>query len=151
MAFLSWSEAYLIGNLTIDTEHKELFRLINSFHDRWQVACDHREIASLLSQLVAYAEMHFQHEEAIMAEKEYPRLEDHQRIHEAMFEKIFQLRQALEKQDTHLEMETIKFVKNWLVEHIVQSDYLFRDHLRRNKVDPDKEPVTEAQPSAAES
>ena len=36
MALLSCSDEYLIGNLTIDTEHRELFRLINRFHDHWR-------------------------------------------------------------------------------------------------------------------
>lgn len=32
MALLSWSNQYSIGNDLIDTEHEELFRLINAFH-----------------------------------------------------------------------------------------------------------------------
>ena len=38
MALLSWTDQYLIGNDLIDTEHKELFRLINDFHTHWRAA-----------------------------------------------------------------------------------------------------------------
>ena len=133
MALLSWSPQYSIGNDLIDAEHAELFRLINAFHDLWQEKRDQQSIAVLLNRLIAYAEMHFQHEEAIMRDAEFPKLADHQKIHEAMVETIFKLRESFEEQHSHLEMNTMKFIKAWLVEHIIKNDYLFRDYLARRK------------------
>ena len=133
MALLSWSTQYSIGNDLIDTEHQELFRLINAFHDLWQEKRDPQTIAVLLNQLVAYAEMHFQHEETIMLDAEFPRLAEHQQVHESMVDNIFKLRQSFEHHHDHLEMNTMKFVKSWLLEHIIQNDYLFRDFLARQK------------------
>ena len=60
MALLSWSSQYLIGNDLIDTEHQELFRLVNDFHSRWLEAHNRHDIAKVFNQLVVYAEMHFQ-------------------------------------------------------------------------------------------
>ena len=133
MALLSWSPQYSIGNDLIDAEHEELFRLINAFDDRWQEKRDQQSIAVLLNRLIAYAEMHFQHEETIMRDAEFPRLAEHQKTHEAMVETIFNLRQSFEAQHSHLEMNTMKFIKTWLLGHIVQNDYLFRDFLARRK------------------
>ena len=133
MALLSWSTQYSIGNDLIDTEHQELFRLINAFHDLWQEKRDPQTIAVLLNQLVAYAEMHFRHEEGIMFDAGFPRLAEHQQVHETMVETIFKLRQSFEQHHDHLEMSTMKFVKSWLLEHIIQNDYLFRDFLARQK------------------
>ena len=45
----------------------------------------------VLNQLIAYAQMHFQHEEVIMEEAGYPKLAERQQIHEDMIEKIFEL------------------------------------------------------------
>ena len=45
MALLSWSNQYAIGDDVIDTEHEELFRLINDFHNRWLDAHDRQDIA----------------------------------------------------------------------------------------------------------
>ena len=133
MALLSWSPQYSIGNDQIDAEHVELFRLINAFDDRWRENHDPQSIAVLLNQLIAYAEMHFQHEEAIMHDAEFPRLAEHQKIHEGMVETIFGLRQSFEQHHSHLETNTMKFVKTWLLGHIIQNDYLFRDFLARRK------------------
>ena len=131
MALLSWSDQYLIGNAQIDAEHEELFRLINEFHDLWSNDRNQEDIARVLNRLVAYTQIHFQHEEQIMNEAAYPKLEDHQNIHVAMVETIFKLQQSYEDKGLRLEMDTMKFVKAWLVEHILENDYLFRDYLAR--------------------
>ena len=133
MALLSWSDQYLIGNDIIDTEHKELFRLINDFHTHWLEAQDRRDIARVLNQLISYAQMHFQHEEKIMEAAGYPKLAQHQKIHEALIDSIFQLHKSYSEGNLHLEINTMKFVRNWLIEHILKNDYLFRDFLSRQK------------------
>ena len=149
MALLSWSNEYAIGNAQIDGEHQELFRLINAFHDHWLAQHEAQAIAALLSRLIAYTEMHFQHEEAIMDDAGYPRLAEHQGQHEAMVDTIFKLRLALEQNHERLEMETMRFVKNWLLEHIVRNDYLFRDFLARQKAP--AAPEVDAAPTSADS
>lgn len=133
MTLLSWTNEYAIGDDLIDGEHQELFRLVNAFHDLWVERHDRRTIAPLLNQLIAYAEMHFQHEEAVMRNAGFPKLAEHQQTHVAMVESIFALRLAFEQASTHLEMDTLKFVKSWLLDHIIRSDYLFRDFLARQK------------------
>lgn len=133
MALLSWSAQYLIGNDIIDAEHEELFRLINDFHTRWVEAQDRRDIARVLNQLIAYAQIHFQHEEKIMDAAGYPHLVQHQEIHETLIDTIFQLHQSYSEGNLHLEIDTMKFVRNWLIDHILKNDYLFRDFLKRQK------------------
>lgn len=136
MALLSWSNQYLIGNDLIDAEHEELFTLVNAFHTRWAEAHTRQDIAKILNQLIVYAEMHFRHEEQVMRDTGFPKLEQHQTIHETMIDAIFRLQQSYEDGNLHLEMDTMKFVKAWLVEHILENDYLFRDFLaRKNNVE----------------
>ena len=133
MALLSWSNQYLIGSQTIDSEHQELFRLVNNFHSVWVEKHAPHDIAKILNQLITYADMHFRHEEEIMNAAGYPGLSEHQGIHEGMVERIFKLQQSYEDKSLHLEVDTMKFVKSWLLEHILQEDYRFRDYLLRQK------------------
>ena len=94
MTLLTWSNDYLIGDETIDAEHKELFRIINNFHDKWQErkeSEDREAIATVLNRLVRYAEEHFQHEELIMRGADFPLIAEHRSIHEGLFERIFQI------------------------------------------------------------
>ena len=133
MALLSWSNQYLIGNDLIDTEHEELFRLINDFHSLWVEEQNRQDIARVLNQLIAYAQMHFQHEEVIMEDAGYQMLAEHQKIHESMIKKIFELHASYEDGHLRLEIETMKFVKSWLLDHILEHDYRFRNYLARKQ------------------
>ena len=133
MTLLSWSNQYLIGDDTIDAEHEELFRLINDFHSHWLEAHDRHTIARVFNQLIVYAETHFRHEEQIMAEHGFPKLAEHKQEHEAMVEAIFQLHRSYMEENSHLEVNTMKFVKSWLIDHIMENDYRFRDFLAKRK------------------
>ena len=133
MTLLSWSNQYLIGDDTIDAEHEELFRLINDFHSHWMEAKNRQVIARVFNQLIAYAETHFRDEEAIMEAQGYPRLAEHKQVHEAMVETIFELHRSYMEAHFNLEVSTMKFVKAWLIEHILENDYRFRDFLARKK------------------
>ena len=50
-----------------------------------------------------------------------------------MTDTIFRLREAYESKSIHLEMDTKRFVRSWLIDHIVQNDYGFGDFLARKK------------------
>lgn len=133
MALLSWNDQYLIGQSTIDEEHKTLFRLINDFHSYWLEKRDRKDIARVLNQLIQYGELHFQDEERIMAQEGYPGLESHRQIHEKLIDEIFKLNEELADQSRLLERDMTKFLKQWLVDHIVHSDYEFRNFLIRKR------------------
>jgi hemerythrin len=133
MAFLSWTPQYQIGDATIDAEHQELFRLVNAFHDQWLDKRDRQTIAPLLNQLINYTQMHFRHEEQVMLDAGYAKLAEHQQVHESMIDTIFTLQQSFEDKNNHLEMDTLKFIKSWLVDHVLENDFLFRDFLAHKK------------------
>lgn len=133
MAILTWHDQYLIGHSTIDEEHKMLFRLINDFHTGWSENRDRAAVAKLLNQLIQYGEMHFQHEEGIMSSEGYPQLENHQKVHEKLVEEIFKLNQELVDKSQLLERDMGKFLKQWLVDHIVHNDFEFRSFLERKR------------------
>ncbi len=137
MALLSWSDQYSIGNDLIDSEHEELFRLINDFHSQWLHGRKQQTIAKVLNQLIVYAEMHFRHEETIMRDAGFPLLDEHMALHEALIDTIFALQKAYEEGGLRLEMDTMKFVKSWLLDHILQNDYRFRDFLAHKKNPPE--------------
>ena len=77
MTFISWQHDYRVGVPLIDSEHEYLFGLVNAFHDSCAGGGTLRQITLVLNRLVAYAEEHFQHEEGLMEEAGYPRLQQH--------------------------------------------------------------------------
>jgi hemerythrin len=127
MTFLSWRNDYEVQHSQIDSEHRELFRLVNEFHDKSSSKESQVESSQTLSKLVAYAEEHFQHEEALMEIAGYPQLEHHRELHVDLVSSIFDLNSRLAADSVKLNAGTLSFLKNWLVEHIVHEDMDFRD------------------------
>jgi hemerythrin len=131
---LSWREDYRVGIPLIDAEHINLFKLINEFHDRYRGGDVHRQILVVLNSLVAYAEEHFQHEEALMREIEYPRLARQQDLHETLYSSIFALNERLSLDGAKADAETLRFLKHWILGHILEEDMDIGDFLRRKSV-----------------
>jgi hemerythrin len=129
MTILSWNDQYLIGNSTIDEQHKMLFKLINDFHSRWNQVREPKEIAHLLNQLMQYCEHHFATEESIMEKEGYPKLAQHRGDHEKLASSIFSLNEEYVERHELASADVQNFVKHWLVDHIVNADYAFRDFL----------------------
>ncbi len=68
-----------------------------------------------------------------MTEAGYPLLAEHHKVHEMMFDKIFNLHQEYARNDMSAEIGTVRFLKQWLVDHILDNDFLFRDFLLKKQ------------------
>lgn len=138
MSFLSWRDEYRVGIAQIDAEHQYLFKLINEFHDEHARGGKSPEVLQVLNRLVAYAEEHFQHEEALMQSIGYPRLARQRGLHEKLFFSIFMLNEKLSQGSAKVDAETLRFLKNWLVGHIVKEDTDIGDFMKRQAVQAEK-------------
>ncbi len=134
MAFLSWRSDYEIGVKQVDAEHRKLFDLVNEYHDKHLHGANRKEIERILNSLVAYAEEHFQSEEAIMEQYGYPRLEDHRKQHADLFISIFDITQKLLDEPAKADRETLSFLRKWLRDHIVQDDVDIGQFLRMKQL-----------------
>lgn len=138
MAFLSWRDQYRVGVEHIDREHLFLFGLINGFHDRHRSGADTRELQSILNDLVQYSEEHFRHEEETMLENDYPALSAHCGLHEELYLAIFRLGEELAADSSSITMDTHRFLRNWLVSHILTHDLQFADYLAKRSAEQEK-------------
>ena len=138
MELLSWRANYQVGVNLIDTEHKYLFKLINEFHDSYAAGNTHKQLLLVLNQLVAYAEEHFQHEEALMREIDYPRLARQEGSHQNLYASIFELNEKLSQADAKVDAETLRFLKFWMLQHIVKEDMDIGDFMRRKSAQSEK-------------
>lgn len=138
MSFLSWRDEYRVGIAQIDAEHQYLFKLVNEFHDEHVQGGKSQKVLQVLTRLVAYSEEHFQHEEALMQKIGYPRLARQQDQHEKLFTSIFDLNEKLSQSSAKVDAETLRFLKDWLVEHIVREDMDIGDFMKRQAAQAEK-------------
>jgi hemerythrin len=131
MTFLSWRDDYSVGVDVIDAEHRYLFELITEFHDRHARGEAREDVARVLNRLVAYAEQHFQNEEGLMRKSAYPGLEGQLAQHEQLFYSVFALNDKVAKGALNVDTDILRFLKGWLVGHIVKEDMQLGDFLQR--------------------
>jgi hemerythrin-like metal-binding protein len=122
METFAWSDRFLTGEGIVDSEHRELVRIINwvgSLHAR---DAQSEDIEKVLEELVQYAVVHFSHEEALMAQAgcDQRHVELHQRIHRDFAKQITNMRQVKAgSSDTEF---LLRFLTNWLAYHILGTD-----------------------------
>lgn len=125
MALIKWRDSYSTGIEEIDDEHKFLVKLINNI---FIAVRDKNEQASglTLDELITYTQVHFDHEEKLMAKANYPNLEEHKIIHKKLLEKVNEYKYLLENSDAKILQELYIFLREWLMDHIMKEDMAFK-------------------------
>ena len=117
-----------IGIPEIDSEHKQLFELINAAHDILSLDdVDLQQKSELiLYQLKDYAKIHFAHEEAYMQAIQDPELTSQKQEHSDFITYINTTNIArLDNANIRPAFENLlKYLSNWLFHHIIGSDIL---------------------------
>lgn len=122
METFAWSDRFLTGEGTVDSEHRELVRIINWVGSMHAKDAQSEDIEKVLEELVQYAVVHFSHEEELMAQAgcDQRHVELHQRIHRDFAKQIANMRQVKAgSSDTEF---LLRFLTNWLAYHILGTD-----------------------------
>ncbi len=133
MERLTWSEEYETGIKIIDTQHRALFRSIDSFTLAVYDGEGRDKLKQLIWFLDDYVNEHFDTEEKLLLSNEYPEFNEHVRAHEqftALFKDIkkdFQDRGG----DTYLAIRLEKEIRNWWENHILIMDKKYVPYIRR--------------------
>ena len=72
--------------------------------------------------LESYTVDHFQHEEKLMAEYQFPGLEEHQRVHQELIDAVQEIKARAASGTEELAQELLKFLRVWVLEHIIEVD-----------------------------
>ena len=137
MILLSWRDDYRVGLPQIDSEHRYLFGLVNEFHDQYGNGGNPQQLMLVLNRLVAYAEKHFRHEEALMQARGYPRLAHHQELHERLYSSIYAVHEKQSSDTGKADAALVRFLKNFIY-HILNEDLNVGEFLRRKAAQPEK-------------
>ncbi len=122
MALLEWSDELSVGIEIIDKQHMILIRAINLL----ALAVQHNSSRDLMSEifktLVDYTDTHFAYEEELFDRFDYPETEDHKAKHRALLHKVLDLKKRWEAGESQIGAEVLKFLVDWLRNHILGSD-----------------------------
>jgi len=133
--FREWSDDYLTGIEEIDRQHQGFFEAAHRLYDQILNCEGEYGVEETMAFLRDYAERHFQTEEAFMREHDYPRLEEHQKFHDAFFENLELLADELRVlgPSQHLADRALEVAQDWLIDHIDDEDMHYATYVRRRQ------------------
>ncbi|MBI5327051.1 MAG: hemerythrin family protein [Deltaproteobacteria bacterium] len=137
MAFMTWNDNEFSVNIKLfDTHHKKLFDLINRLHDAMKQGKARDVLAQILSELIDYTVYHFKAEEELFQKHGYPEYAQQKKEHKELTKTALELKAKFDKDQirTVLTMETMKFLKDWLNNHICETDKKYTKFLNSKGV-----------------
>jgi hemerythrin len=129
MSLFVWDASYSVDISEIDRQHQKLFTLFNELYDAMQQGCGNEVIGNVLASVVDYTAYHFAHEEELFRRHGYPDETAHRAEHAKLTEQARTLEQRLLSGHREVTMVTLKFLCDWLANHIMGADQKFAPFL----------------------
>jgi voltage-gated potassium channel len=107
------------GIATIDEQHRMLVRMVRELQDSIIDGRGRDAISKVFDDLLEYTVYHFETEERLMKENDYPGCSEHIREHQELTQKVLELNQDKSYVFTD---SVIEFLVSWLKHHILESD-----------------------------
>ena len=127
-----WNSNYEVGNAQVDSEHKEIFGMVDKLlADDFSGRPD--KIKTTVDFLAGYVVRHFDHEESLMSESEYPDTGAHMKQHRDFIATVGDLVARIEGNldSIDLSLEVNKVIVDWLAEHVMGSDKVMINYYRK--------------------
>ena len=122
MEIAKWDDSYKTGHIVVDTQHQELFRMVNQLHTAIMEDRAKEILMPTLERLVLYTLQHFRSEEDLMAKVNYPAMSSHKRMHEDLTKEVKELIGKYKSGRTVMTITLSNFLAKWLRHHIKQAD-----------------------------
>ncbi len=122
MALLSWTHASTVGVKAMDDQHGVLMDAINDLRLTLMNGTGKSRTKEQLEQLIEFTHKHFQSEERLLEQQNFPDLSAHRTAHQCLLE---QVREAVTRAERGEEGESVRLVsmlRALYLEHIEQFD-----------------------------
>jgi hemerythrin len=131
MNLFDWKDSYRVEIKSIDEDHQGLFKLINQLFNAMSHGKAKDVLSETLTQLIDYTKTHFRREEMYFSTTNYPDFQEHKLQHEEFIEKVINLKKQFDNGEQQISVELIKFLSDWLINHILISDKKYMAHLKK--------------------
>jgi hemerythrin len=140
---VEWSDDFSAGNRQIDQQHKELVRMTNDLYAGCQMGGVMAKVYLLKSiqGAVHYVRTHFSTEEDIMVKADYPGFAEHKQQHDDFVAEVSVQIRKFEKDDNPDPAGFVKYLMDWIMQHIAVSDKGYVPYIARMAPDCDTKRV----------
>ncbi len=123
---IPWKDNLKCGFPSIDQQHKQLITLINELFERMAENCPQEDVRYYLSNIHELIGFHFEGEETVMRECQYPGYALHKADHDRLLHEIGYIRQTLtEPIDSVKKAALVRTIDDWFSVHFQTFDKVF--------------------------
>ncbi len=119
-----WSDAFSVGVAVVDEQHQILVNMLNMAAEQLTNSSGRVQIQEIIRDLMSYALYHFDTEEELMVEHDFPSIdrEKHFQEHRSFSATVSLLQQDLNEGKLVGRDTLLGFLKDWLIHHIQGTD-----------------------------
>jgi methyl-accepting chemotaxis protein/hemerythrin len=119
---MTWTDGLSVGVGLIDEQHKVLLSLINELHAAMRARKSDAVLISVVERLKEYTVKHFGQEEEYFDRYGYPESAQHKEAHRKLVQQVLEFEAGLKSGKAKVTMDIMRFLKDWLVGHIMGTD-----------------------------
>ncbi len=110
-------------------QHKQLIVMVNDLSTAMKNGSGQEAIGSILNRLTSYTVQHFADEERFFVNTDYPGSDLHIQKHKQLVEKVSAFKKDFDAGKAFMTTGLLKFLNDWLQEHIMKTDRTYAKYL----------------------
>lgn len=122
MLTIEWDDELSLKIGKLDDQHKEIFDLLRRLGGAVENNEGKNALDAIFDNLIDYTQAHFETEETLMEEFEYPDYQLHVDEHNLLLEVVQDFRKKLDLKGKPMREADMKFLLDWLEIHILGAD-----------------------------
>ncbi len=134
MAIFIWMNKYNVNVESIDLQHKKLVDLLNTLAEAMSKGKGNDVLHSIFDELVDYTIYHFEEEDKYFDQIDYPHSNFHREEHKKLIDQVSKFQTEFETNKKGISIEVMRFLKQWLIDHISGTDKELGKFLNRSGI-----------------
>ena len=126
---LVWTPEISTNNENIDEQHQELFAITNELIEHADASAKSEVVNEILYKLLQYIEVHFNEEEELLSQVNYPQLQEHKALHRGFTKKIALFCKDVVRGRAYISDELLLYLTSWIIQHISINDQDYKNYV----------------------
>jgi hemerythrin-like metal-binding protein len=129
-----FSQSYDVQVEKMNDDHTVIFNYINSVSDNVKNNAPKKELITSLLNLENFTVEHFDREEQLMQQNNYPEYAEQKRAHTKLLDKVRSIIETVEADEEIDIIEVMVFLRNWLIKHIQGMDKKYGPYMNKKGI-----------------
>ncbi len=130
------TDVFELGILEMDEQHKVLIQMLQDTYDACRRGEGSKYITQVIEYLEAYIEKHFEQEEILQKQCNYPDFKEHRDMHTMYLQQVTALKQEITQQEATTEQvaKLIQYLTHIIENHMLTEDYKLAEYIKHAKL-----------------